>query len=423
MSDARSIDAVKDSVTVDSRGGVMLKVVGGLLMLLGGLLCLMLGSTPAGRDAFASSWLMGFIFVWVIVLGALFLVVLHHIIGAVWSVVIRRVSELVADSIWLVGLFFIPVLIFFFFGSEDKALFSWIHADPHDEIIAVKEPYLNKVGFVVRAILYFVIWILFARFFVSRSLKQDTDQNNHAQTHRFRQWSPPFMILFGFSVTFAGFDWMMSLDAHWFSTIFGVYIFAGLALSSLSVITILVIWLNGQGRLGEQIVRPDHLYSLGCLLFTFTCFWAYIWFSQFMLIWYGNVNEETIWFAHRGWGHVAGHEGADNSWLYFTIALLIMRFVIPFALLLGRWAKTNTTLLTVISLWILLGQVWDLYWLILPQAPGYSESPSITADVFGPLCLMAGAVAFNIGIQVQKHRCVPVGDPLFEDSYRFQLTI
>ncbi|MHC4946277.1 MAG: quinol:cytochrome C oxidoreductase, partial [Planctomycetota bacterium] len=195
----------------------------------------------------------------------------------------------------------------------------------------------------------------------------------------------------------------------WFSTIFGVYIFSGMVLSGLAAITIGVIWLRAKGFLGDGIVTRDHLYSLGALLFAFTCFWTYIAFSQFMLIWYGNIPEETIYFVHR----------TEHSWLGISLLLITIRFVVPFFVLLSREAKMKPRALVTASVLVLAGELVDLYWLIMPQVHG--DAPKLSWQELGPPILLTGILILYIGRFLSRHRVLAVGDPWFDKSRKFHL--
>ncbi len=358
---------------------------------------------------FGFAWLWGAAFVWAITLGSLFFVGLQHVTRAVWSVVVRRVAEMFAAPIWVVAILFVPVLLFAVF-YEPFGLFPW--ADPEvvtgDHLLEGKKPYLNQVFFLARGAFFFLVWIGFSLFFVRRSIAQDNG-GGEALTVGLRKVSAPFMLVFALTVTFASFDWFMSLEPHWFSTILGVYVFAGMTVASLSAISIAVIWLRATGRLDAAVVRNEHLYSLGALLFAFTCFWGYIAFSQFMLIWYGNIPEETVYFIHR----------TEHGWLGVTIALVVLRFVLPFFLLLSRGAKMNPRRLVVASAVCLAGQLLDLYWLIMPQL--FSDGPRLGWQEFGPLLFMIGILIFYAARFVSRHKALPVGDPFFEKSRGFRL--
>jgi hypothetical protein len=189
----------------------------------------------------------------------------------------------------------------------------------------------------------------------------------------------------------------------------GVYVFSGMTLTALAAITIAVIWMRAQGMLGDGIVTGDHLYSLGGLLFAFTCFWAYIAFSQYMLIWYANIPEETVWYSHR-----LGH-----GWLKVSVALAALRFLLPFALLLSRESKMNPRLLVITSVVVIFGQLLDLYWLIMPQLD--TAGPRLSWHEVGPLLLLTGILILGAMRFLVRHRPMPVGDPLLQESRDFHL--
>ena len=390
-----------------SRVGYALTAVG--LLLSGAALF-----AEAGR--FAHAYLLGFVFLWSIVLGCLFFVGLQHLTGAVWSVGVRRTAEMFASIMWLVALLFIPVLIFTAL-YEPFGLYRWVPPADGHSVIHHKQSYLNVPFFAGRAVFYFAIWIGFAVYFVRTSLRQDRAEAGPEATVAMRRRSAPFMLLFALTATFASIDWLMSLAPEWFSTVFGVYVFSGMVVTALSVITITVLLLKRTGRYGEPSgggsrgpgfpVRDDHLYSLGLLLFAFVCFWGYIALSQFMLIWYANMPEETIYYSKR----------MQDGWFYVGVLLAIVRFGIPFLALLSRSAKTDPGRLMWVSVLMIFGQVLDLYWLIMPERQGSTAMPG-WADV-GPLLLMAGLLAVFAARFLGRCAVLPMGDPKFEACRRY----
>ena len=225
-----------------------------------------------------------------------------------------------------------------------------------------------------------------------------------------RKLSAPFMPIFAFTLSFASFDWLMSSEPHWYSTIYGVYIFAGMACVSLSVITLTVVWLRSAGRLGDGIVTNEHLYSLGASMFAFVCFWGYIWMSQYMLIWYGNLSEETIYFFKRGWSE---EPSLRTAWIGLSVLQVFVRFVIPFFLLLSRRAKMNGRSLVIVSVLMIFGQLVDLYWLIMPTV--YPDGPKVVWTDAGPILLMVGLLLWCVSRFMGKYRCLATGDPLYGD--------
>jgi hypothetical protein len=328
----------------------------------------------------------------------------------VWSVVVRRVAEMFASSIWLVALLFVPVLAYCL-SQEGATLYPWLDAEhvSHDTLLQEKQAYLNLPFFTIRAIFFFAVWIAFAVHFIYGSLAQDSCEQDIAKSVRMRKVSAPFMLLFALTATFASFDWLMSLEPHWFSTIFGVYVFSGMVVTALSAITTATVWLRRSGRLGRGVVGDGHLYNLGALLFAFVCFWAYIAFSQYMLIWYGNLPEETFYLVRR----------FEGGWLAVSVALAVIRFVIPFLALLSRGAKMNATRLLWVSGLLIFGQFLDLYWLIMPEI--HSERPLLGWQELGPPLMLLGIMTLFAARFLSRHRPVPVGDPLLKESMQFYI--
>ena len=412
MSSSELNQARIESVQVGGPGAGKLSIVAGVMVAVGLLSCLAALLSESGRETFGFAYLWGFTFLWTVVLGCLFFVGLHHVTGAVWSVVVRRVAEMFAGSMWLVGLLFIPILVFCLSGKVD--MYHWLHPGD-DPILAKKAGYLNVWFFAIRGMAFLGLWTLFAWFFVGRSLGQDEQPGNEGVTRKLRRVSAPFIPIFALTMTFASFDWLMSLDPHWYSTIYGAYVFSGMVCVSLSVISIGVIWLRAQGRLGKGIVTDEHLYSLGGLLFAFCCFWAYLWFSQYMLIWYGNLAEEVSFFEKRG----MGPQWELSGWGGVSFLVILLRFVFPFFLLLSRDAKMNPRRLIVVSILVIFAEFVDLYWLIMPEV--YHGRPELGWVEIGPALLMVGLLLMYVSWFVKKHRLVAVGDPLFEKSCHFHL--
>jgi len=365
------------------------------------------GDADRVRLGFAYLW--GFTFIWTVTLGSLFFIALHHLTHAVWSVVVRRVAELLAAPMWILGLLFIPLLLIALWNDQFH-LYPWLDAAvvEQDHLLQGKTPYLNFTFWAIRGAVFFALWIGFTRFYVGRSLRQDRGEGGELSTARMRTLSAPFMLIFAVSMSFAGIDWLMSLEPNWFSTIFGVYLFGGMVLSSLAAITIITIWLMRSGRLGEVITR-HHLYNLGVLQFVFVCFWAYIAFSQYMLIWYANMPEETFYLAQR----------LNGGWLGVSAALALVRFVIPFFALLSQRAKMNTTILLWVSVLMLAGQLLDLYWLIMPQV--HQAGPALGWQELGPVLLLLGISGLFAARFIKRHSPLAVGDPLLEESLHFHL--
>ncbi len=403
---APATEALEPIVAAEPSRGASLYRVSFLLVVLGAV-ATTVAWFVSGWSGIATGYLLAFTFCWSVVLGSLFFVALQHVTSSVWSVVLRRAAEMLAAPMWLIALLFVPLLGLAFL-PQGETLFPWTAAHASQDI-APKAPYLDTTFFVVRNVVFFVIWIGFTLLFVRGSLRQDTGEGVERAAGRMRKYSGPFLVIFAFTVTFASFDWLMSLAPRWYSTIFGTYVFSGMTLTGLAAITLAVLWMRARGWLGKDLVRTDHLYNLGGLLFAFTCFWAYIAFSQYMLIWYGNLPDETFYLVVR----------TRNGWAGVTVLLAFLRFVIPFFLLLPRSAKAEPKPLAVASVLVILGQLVDLYWIIFPTH--HVDTQPIGPAVWGPSLLLVGVLGLAWAGFLRRHRVVAVGDPKLEKSRRFHL--
>jgi hypothetical protein len=348
---------------------------------------------------FSFSWLFAFAYFFTLCVGCLFWTIVHHVTDAEWSVVVRRQLENIASLLPLMAVFFLPVLIW------RKNLYQWMNVPPGiDPALDAKHAYLNVGFFLVRSILYFVILagaaVLLRRF----STRQDRDGNPQF-TIKMRKVAFPALVLFAMSLSFAAFDWFMGLNYHWFSTMWGVYIFAGTAGSSMSLLVLVITALRRAGYL-KDVVTMEHYHIMGKWMLTFVVFWAYIGFSQYMLYWYANIPEETQYFLTRN----------TESWNVLSTFLVIGRFFIPFAILLLRSVKNKATTLCAIAGWILLMQLLDIYIIILPALHGTGLHLSILD--FLPLIGIGGTLGFFYLRVVGKSSLFPVRDPRLIESLR-----
>lgn len=376
-------------------------LIGGAVAVLGLGASLALGQ--AAGSGLWHSWLTASLFVLSLALGGLFFVLSQHATQAGWSIVVRRIGENAMATLPLAALLFVPLVLF---GMHD--LFHWTHADAvaSDHLLAHKQPYLNVPFFVTRTVVFFAIWLGLAWWFGRVSRQQDST-GDPAATRRLRRASAPALILFALSVTFASFDWLMSLDPHWFSTIFGVYFFSGSMVGFFAFMSLVSIAQRRAGLL-TTVVNHEHQHDVGKLLFAFVAFWAYIGFSQYFLIWYGNLPEETGFYAHR----LAG------SWQAVTVTLALGHFVVPFFFLLPRTIKRNGTALAAGALWMLLMHALDLYWLVMPTLRPDSAAPTLL-----DLTTFAGAVGAFLALFVwasRRQALVPLGDPRLAESLTFE---
>lgn len=350
---------------------------------------------------FFYSYLVAFAFWLTLAMGGLFFVMLHHLTGATWSVVIRRQAESIASVIPYMAILIIPIL----FGIRE--LYPWSRPEivATDHVIHHKSAYLNVPFFIGRVVVFFGIWIALSLTLLKTSLSQD-EGHTSSIGHRMRKISAPGMVLFALSFTFAGFDWFMSQDSHWYSTIFGVYIFAGGLLSVLAFLTFISLALRRRQILSETITR-EHYHDLGKLTFAFLVFWSYIAFSQYLLIWYANIPEETVWFASRYKG----------SWRYFALLLVYGYFVIPFILLIFRGTKRRLHFMRWMALWLLFMHWIDLYWIIVPNLKKQNAWPGWIdlAAMIG----IGGIFLWLFWRQYFSGALVPVKDPRLKSSIEF----
>ena len=352
------------------------------------------------REAFNN--IIGLTFFASIAIGALALVALEYISGAVWSVPFRRVSEFIASSLPLVLVFAIP--LFLMLGM----LFHWTHPEvvSADKLLSGKSPYLNIPFFIGRTMGVILVLYVFYTLFTRNSRKQD-ESKEQGLTRANVKLSAAFMPVAGIGLTLLAIDWIMSLEPHWYSTIFGVYFISATLLAGLAATTYASVSLNEAGYLIPG-VNKDHYYSLGALMFAITNFWAYIAFSQFLLIWYANIPEESIWFVMR-W---------EGGWKYISIILIFVRFVIPYAGLLSQPSKSDPKRLKQISIFILIAHFFDLYWLIMPT---FSKTVVFSFYELGFPLFVVGIVILAFYYQTKKHNLVPIGDPKLQRGLDFHL--
>ena len=349
----------------------------------------------------AFAHVINFLFLTSIGVGALFLIALEYIAGAVWSVPMRRVNEFLAALIPVAALMALPL----FFHLND--LYQWMNAETiaHDTVLKIKEPYLNPKFFTIRFIIVFGLWTLFYYLFTRNSLKQDVDKDqNHTRLNI--RLAAAFIPIFAIGLTLVAIDWAMSLEPHWYSTIYGVYYFSGTVLTGVAAATYITVKLYEHGYFPQ--LRRDHFYSLGTLLFVFVNFWAYIAFSQFLLVWYANLPEETYWFIAR-W---------NNGWEYISVLLIIVHFAVPYFILLSQDSKMDLKRLKFISIWILFAHLLDLYWLVMPS---YSTSPALSWIEISFPFLIIGLVVVIFAWKMKRQNLIPIGDPKLERGLEFRL--
>lgn len=350
------------------------------------------------HDQFFFSYLISFTFFSSIALGSLFFVMLQHLTRSEWSAVLRRIPEAISSNMWVWALFIIPI----FFGMH--SLYHWTHADAvaSDPVLQGKQPYLNTPFFIIRQFIYFGLWSFLGYQMYHKSVEMDETGDWGLQT-LLRRTSGPGLFFFAITLAFASFDWLMALDPHWYSTIFGVYYFAMSFQGLFAAMILIVIFLWKKGLLTNTI-QKGHIYDLGVQMFGFTVFYAYIAFSQFLLIYYANIPEETVWYLER----------LNGGYEYLAYFYLFGRFVIPFIVLLPKWTKSNLKIVGTISALILFSHLVELYWIVMPVLHHhglYFDWMTITT-FFG----LGGIFLGLFFHQFKKNRMVPINDPKLADS-------
>jgi hypothetical protein len=324
----------------------------GLLALMWAVYCIMGSEGADHHAASARLWsnllICGFFFIGISV-AALFFLAVQHAAEAGWATMFNRVFEATSSYLYVGSGILVAVL---FFGGHD--LYHWMHADAvaHDDLLAHKSDYLNPTFFWIRTLIYLGVWIFFMRLF--RKLSLEEDEIGGTKIHfRNQKYAAIFLVFFGYSSSTASWDWIMSIDAHWFSTLFGWYVFSGMWISSLVFMTLLIIWLKGKGYLPK--VNENHIHDMGKWIFGVSCLWTYLWFSQFMLIWYANIPEEIVYFKARF---------DDYKVLYF--GMIIVNFVFPFFGLMDKDNKRSIGWVGTIGVIIFITHWFDVYMMVTP---------------------------------------------------------
>ncbi|MBU2444786.1 MAG: hypothetical protein KJ666_04335 [Bacteroidetes bacterium] len=367
------------------------------LVIVIGISIFLIGLFFAPQRSWANLLLANYYLISLGLAGVLF-IAFQFVSNAGWGTAIRRVPEAMSGVlIYSTGIMLIMLL-----GLH--SLFEWTHKEvvAADSILQSKTFWLNEPFFIVRTILFLGLWILMASFLIKFSRKQD-ESGDVSLTKKSKRLSAGFIVVFALSFSFFSMDWIMSLEPHWFSTIFAVYNFSGLFLNGLAAITIVTILLRRMGPF-QNVLTQKHLHNLGKLLFAFSTFWMYIWFSQYLLIWYANIPEEVTYFIRR----------EEGSWAIFTVVNVLFNWVIPFVLLLPKRTKINEGLLFKICIIIMAGHWIDLYWMIMP--PFMKSYPSFNIWEIGPMAASISAFFYLTFRTFAKGNIVPINDPYLVES-------
>lgn len=388
-------------------------------------------------NTFAYSWLFAVFFGFTFVAGGCFWILLHSVSNSSWGVAVRRVWENLARMILVVGLFASPLLL----PRVQQPLYEWMnhhraaaaeaqkhdaehpgehkttikeslhhmsHHNPHLHVLVTKYGYMNLNAWYIRFGLYFLILWFIPWVLVGKSLKQDAD-GDIKHTIKARQFSSLVLLFYALTVTFAAYDWLVGLDYTWFSTMWGVYIFAGCAWASMALSILVVLWMRSLGYM-QKVVTDEHFHLMGKLLFAFTVFWAYIAFSQYFLIWYANITEETRFYLTRN----------TEGWRWVSIFILVGHFVGPFLLLLSQQRKKKPAYIAGVCLWVIFMHLVDMYWNVIPE-----RGPSLGIGVIVPgawvqdvaaLCAVVGCMGFVYLRSFARSSLYPWRDPRLIES-------
>lgn len=360
MSHGHNVNIAGENRRLGELGLTVMRVAGviGVAGIAVSLLIALVGAEGSWKQFFRS-YLVAFLFTLSLALASFFFVMLQHLTRAGWSASVRRVAEGIMANLMWIWVLFIPIAIAAML-SDKTELYKWampsVVAESH--VLQQKAGYLNITFWLIRAVFYFGVWALLARFFYRNSIAQDASGDPELST-RMMSFSAVAMILYGVTQSYAAFDWVMSLQPEWFSTMWGVYFFAASCCGGFAFFIIVLHLLQRSGRI-QHSVTTEHFHDLGKMLFAFgIVFWAYISYSQYMLIWYGNIPEETTWFICRqmgGWGTIA-------------IFLVVGHFLGPFVAIISRWPKRWVGVLALAAAWMMFVHYIDIYWMVMPRIP------------------------------------------------------
>jgi hypothetical protein len=371
------------------RGALIVAAIGLALCIVGALLNL---------PQFFQSYLFAYLFWLGITLGSFGWIMVHHLAGGGWGVAIRRLAETSVSLTLLMALLFIP----FFFGLSH--LYAWARPEvvAVDEIVHHKQPYLNAPFFIARAAVYFAAWIGLALALNRWSREQDRSGAPELAI-RLRRFSGPGLLLYGLTVTFASVDWVMSLEPHWFSSIFGMLLASGQVLTALAFTIVVLALLSDREPLSEVAIERNFV-NLGNLLLATVLLWIYLEFMQYLIIWSANIPESVIWYVYR----------LEGGWEWVALFLLLFHFALPFAVLLMRQTKRRTTRLATVAMTVMVAHLIYLFWLVKPAFhPGRFHLHWL--DLVTPLAIGGIWIAAFVW-QLGRRPLLPIRDPLLRET-------
>lgn len=394
------------------KGKAPLLIVAAVILLAVGAGLCFVGGLPSGDDGKLSlkylthSYLANFMFLFSFSIGALFFVLIQFLTRAGWSTSIRRVAEIVMAVLPWSAILFLPILLLLFFG--DSSLYDWNKpaAEIDNSLILAKKGYFATGFFTFRSLVYIGLLSLMAVWFFSKSRAQDETGDVELSLDR-QKWSGPMLFAFSLVVSFIAFDWVMSIDADWYSTIFGVYFFSASMMATFALLVIINMLLQRSGKL-KGLVNIEHYHDMGKFMFGFVMFWAYIAFSQLILIWYANIPEETVWYKVR----------LSDGWQYFSYGLIFIHFVLPFLGLMSRHVRRHKTALFFWACWLVFVHWVDMTYLIMPNVPGGLPIVPLLGHLLGGIGMFALLFAFFI-VRASGVPLVATRDPRLPEALTY----
>lgn len=379
----------------------------GALALLLGIVFLAFSKDEHNQTRFWSVLLQNSVFFLLVTNASMFFICVTTMAMGGWQVAFRRVPEAISSLVPVFSILALIVFLGIIFGNQHH-IYHWLDKEhvKHDKILSGKSGFLNPVFFLTWTIITLGVWSLIGR--KMRSLSKRTDEPMDMETSKkfiFTNtiWAALFAVFFGLTVgSTIPWLWLMSIDAHWYSTMYSWYTFASTFVSGMALVALFVVYLKNQDYL--EYTTEEQLHDLGKFMFAFSVFWTYLWYSQFMLIWYANIPEETIYFKPRMQGHY--------RWIFFLN--LIVNFILPFLLLMRRGSKRNYSMVTYVAVIIILGHWIDFYQMVMPGTMG--EHYSLSWFEFGILALYAGLIMHFVGKALASKPLVPVHHPFIKES-------
>ena len=377
---------------------------GGLVV--GGVAALMaiFGFMKSPAD-FYHSYIFSYMLILGLTVGSLGLLMLQHLTGGIWGIVIRRPLEAASRNLWLMLILFIPIAMgmkYLYSGNDSET--GWLNAPKEGEhaLTSWQQGYLTPGGFLTRAVIYFIIWIGLMLIFNNWSKQQDQEPSGEGLKQKLKALAAPGVILYILAMTFAAIDWVMSLSPRWASTIYGFLFVAGQAISAMALMIAVIVLLAGSEPF-KEIIKKRHLHDLAKLLFAFNMLWAYFAFSQLLIIWSGNQPEEITFYRSR----------LNGQWGVVAVIVLLFSFAVPFLLLLSRDVKRTAGVVSKIAVWMIFMRLVDLYWMTRPEFT--SRAVPTWLDIVVPIALIGLWLGF-FAMNLKQRPLLPLGDPNLSEA-------